>query len=132
MAPEKTKALLVSYRRSFQYPKIVHEKDEVVWKKSIKYLGVELDWRLSFGEHLHIATAKAIQCGANLTRLMPNIGRPRKAKRRLVVEPLVGQWVLSTHWGLHPQSRVLGGSNCRAGGGRNNFALIAGLMPQLR
>ena len=39
------------------------------------------DW---FGEHLQIATAKADQCGANLTRLMPNIGGPREAKRRLV------------------------------------------------
>ena len=55
-----------------------------MWKKSIKYLGVQLDWRLSFGEHLQIATAKAIQCGVALTRLMPNIGGPREAKRRLV------------------------------------------------
>ena len=53
-------------------------------KTSIKYLGVQLDRRLSFGEHLQIATAKAIQCGANLTRLMPNISGPREAKRRLV------------------------------------------------
>ena len=43
-----------------------------------------MDRRLSFGEHLQIASAKAIQCGANLARLMPNIGGPRKAKRRLV------------------------------------------------
>ena len=43
-----------------------------------------MDRRLSFGEHLQIATAKAIQCGAALTRLMPNIGGPREAKRRLV------------------------------------------------
>ena len=56
----------------------------IEWKKSIRYLGVELDRRLSFGEHLQNATAKAIQCGAALTRLMPNIGGPREAKRRLV------------------------------------------------
>ena len=43
-----------------------------------------MDRRISFGEHLQIATAKAIQCGAALTRLMPNIGAPREAKRRLV------------------------------------------------
>ena len=54
------------------------------WKKRIKYLGVQLDRRLSFGEHLPIATAKAIQCGAAQTRLMPNIGGSREAKRRLV------------------------------------------------
>ena len=84
MAPEKTEALLVTDRRSFQYPRIVLGDHEVEWKTSIKYLGVQLDRRLSFGEHLRIATAKAIQCGANLARLMPNIGGPREAKRRLV------------------------------------------------
>ena len=64
--------------------KIALGEHEIEWKKSIKYLGVQLDRRLSFGEHLQIATAKAIQCGAALTRLMPNIGGPREAKRRQV------------------------------------------------
>ena len=54
------------------------------WKKSIKYLGVQLNRRLSFGEHMKITTTKAIQCGAALTLLMSNIGGPREAKRRLV------------------------------------------------
>ena len=84
MAPEKTDALLVTDRRSFKYPKIVLGKHEIECKKSIKYLGVQLDRRLNFGEHLQIATVKAVQCGAALTRLMANIGRPREAKRRLV------------------------------------------------
>ena len=84
VAPEKTEALLVTDRRSFQYPKIVLGEHEIEWKKSIKYLGVQLDRRLSFGEHQQIATAKATQCGAALIRLMPNIGGPREAKRRLV------------------------------------------------
>ena len=57
---------------------------EIEWKKSIKYPGVQLDQGLSFSEHLQIATAKAIQCGTALTRLMPNIGGPRESKRRLV------------------------------------------------
>ena len=48
------------------------------------YLGVQLDRRFSFGEHLQIATAKAIKCGPALSRLMPNVGGPREAKRRLV------------------------------------------------
>ena len=43
-----------------------------------------MDRRLSFGEDLQIATAKAIQCVATLTRLMPDIGGPSEAKRRLV------------------------------------------------
>ena len=84
MAPEKTEALLVTDRRSFKYPRIVLGEHGIKWKKSIKYLGVQLDRRLSFDDHLQIATAKAIQCGAALTRLMPNINGPREAKRRLV------------------------------------------------
>ena len=84
MAPDKTEVLLVTDRRSFQYLRIVLGEHEVEWKTSIKYLGVQLDRRLSFGEHLKIAAAKSIQYGANLARLMPNIGESREAKRRLV------------------------------------------------
>ena len=84
MAPEKTEVLLVTDRRSFQYPGIILGEHEIEWKKSIKYLGVQLDRRLSFGEHLQIASAKAIQCGAAPTRIMPNVGGPREAKRRLL------------------------------------------------
>ena len=39
MAAEKTEALLVTDRRSFQYLKIVLGEHEIEWKKSIKYLG---------------------------------------------------------------------------------------------
>ena len=74
LAPETTEALLVTYRRSFQYPRNALGEHQIEWKKSIKYLGVQLDRRLSFGEHQQIATSKAIQCGAALTRLIPNIG----------------------------------------------------------
>ena len=42
MAPEKTEALLVTDRRSFQYPRIVLGEHEIEWKKSIKYLGAQL------------------------------------------------------------------------------------------
>ena len=45
---------------------------------------MQLDRRLSFGEDLQITTAKAIQCGAAVTWLMPNIGGPSGAKKRLV------------------------------------------------
>ena len=79
MAHEKTEAWLVMDKRSFKYPRIIIGEHEIEWKKSIKYLGVQLERTLSFGEHLQIANAKAIRCGAALTRLMPNIGGPREA-----------------------------------------------------
>ena len=40
-----------------------------------------MDRRLSFGEHLRIAAVKAIQCGANLAQLMPNIGGSSEEKK---------------------------------------------------
>ena len=83
-ASEKTEALLFTDRRSFKYPRIVLGEHEIEGKKSIKYLGVQLDRRLSFNKHRQITKAKAVQCWAALTRLMPNIVRPREAKRRLV------------------------------------------------
>ena len=88
MAPEKTEAFLVTDRRSFQYPRIVLGEHEVEWRTSIKYLGVQLDSRLSFGEHLRIKSAKSIQCGASLARIMPNIGGPREVKSRLLASVL--------------------------------------------
>ena len=60
VAPEKNEALLVTDKRSFQYPRIVLGEHKVEWKTSIKYLGVQLDRRLNFSENLQIATAKAI------------------------------------------------------------------------
>ena len=49
-----------------------------------KYVVVQLDRSVSFGKHLQIATTKTIECAANLTRRMPNIGGSRKAKRKLM------------------------------------------------
>ena len=95
MAPEKTETLLVTDRRSFKYLRIVLGDHGIDGKKSIKYLGVQLDRRLSFGEHLRIVTDKAIQCGAALTRLMPDIGGPREAKRRLVKSVVNSRWTHS-------------------------------------
>ena len=43
MAPEMTEALLVTDRRSFKYPRIFLGEHGIKWKKSIKYLGVQLD-----------------------------------------------------------------------------------------
>ena len=96
MTPEKAEALLVTDRRSFQYRKIALGEHEIEWKKSIMYLGVQLDQRLSFGEHLQIATAKVIQCGAALTRLMPNNGGPREAMRRLVASMVNSKLLYAT------------------------------------
>lgn len=84
MALEKTEALLVTDRRSFERPVLRIGEFEVEWRKQIKYLGVVLDKKLNFRPHIHQAGLKAVECGANLARMMPNVGGPREEKRRLV------------------------------------------------
>ena len=77
-------ALVVTDRRSSQYPRILLGEHEVKWKTSIKYLGLQFNRRLSFGEHLQTATPKAIQCEANFARVKPKIDGTSEEKRRLV------------------------------------------------
>ena len=105
ITPKKTE---VTDRRSFQYPRIVLGEHEVKWKTSIKYLGLQLDRRLSFGQHLQMATAKSMQCGANLARLLPNIGGPREAKRRLVASVLHLKLLYAVSvWANTPQNHAI-------------------------
>ena len=51
------------------------EKEEVAWSRSIKCLGVQLDRRLSFGEHFRIARNKAI---LSAVLVLPNVPQIRK------------------------------------------------------
>ncbi|XP_051158198.1 uncharacterized protein LOC127279714 [Leptopilina boulardi] len=57
---------------------------EIKWRRHIKYLGVELDGRLNFHHHMPTASNKAIECAANLARVMLNVGGAREKKRRVV------------------------------------------------
>ena len=68
MAPEKTEALLITDRRSFQYPRIVLGEHESEWKKSIKYL--ECSWNEGL--------ASANTCRSRLPK-PSNVGRPDSA-----------------------------------------------------
>ena len=53
MASEKTEILLVTDKRSFDYPIIKINDMLIERKKQMTYLGVELDIRLSFRPHIH-------------------------------------------------------------------------------
>jgi len=50
---------------------------------SIKYLGVMLDCKLSFVQHVRYATEKASKVSRALERLMPNLRGSCESKRRL-------------------------------------------------
>ncbi|XP_014218310.1 uncharacterized protein LOC106646708 [Copidosoma floridanum] len=50
----------------------------------VRYLGGWIDSRLTFGEHIRRAADKATRVSGALSRLMPNVGDPWEAKRRLL------------------------------------------------
>lgn len=84
MAIHKTEAVLVTDRRSFRTPVIELDGMEIKWKNQLTHLGVELDRKLNFRPHVAKAINKAIESGGNISRLMPNVGGPREAKRRVL------------------------------------------------
>lgn len=53
-------------------------------KRDIRYLGVQLDTRLSFTAHTSKAAAGAKKAVTDLGRLMSNIGGPSQSKRQLL------------------------------------------------
>lgn len=58
--------------------------DEVLQTQSSAwYLGVRIDTKLTYGEHIRGVCDKAAKATVALSRLMANVGRPRPARRRL-------------------------------------------------
>ncbi|KAH8415436.1 hypothetical protein KR215_007185, partial [Drosophila sulfurigaster] len=53
-------------------------------KRAIKYLGVWIDTRLSFREHLEATSNKAAGLNRLLSRLMANTGGPKQLRRSLI------------------------------------------------
>uniref|UniRef100_A0A6M2DQW1 Putative 115 kDa protein in type-1 retrotransposable element n=1 Tax=Xenopsylla cheopis TaxID=163159 RepID=A0A6M2DQW1_XENCH len=54
--------------------------------KSVRYLGVQLDAKLTFREHLERACVKASKIVSSLSRIMANTIGPRTKKRRVLLE----------------------------------------------
>lgn len=84
LAPEKTEAVLLTTRRKMQPVGFRLQNVDVPLSAAVKYLGVWLDTKLTFAEHVKRVTQKADRTVTALSRLMPNIGGPRSSKRRLL------------------------------------------------
>ena len=84
LAVAKTEAILVTDRRKFKIPNITLQNNEVKFSRSLCYLGVQLDDKLSFKPHINIVRNKAMRTAASLARIMPNCGGPRPQIRTLI------------------------------------------------
>jgi hypothetical protein len=84
VAPHKSEAVVLTGKYSYTDPELHIEGHAIPVKPSIRYLGVELDTRLSFTAHIAAASRKATESAKVIGRLMPNIGGPAQAKRALL------------------------------------------------
>lgn len=84
LAPQKTEAVILKGKRKRDGVYFRLRNTEIKPTNSVKYLGITIDQKMTFGEHIAGALEKAEKKVASLTRLMPNIGGPRSAKRQVL------------------------------------------------
>lgn len=84
LAPEKTEAVLITKRRKLAPITFNLKEQTITPRQSLKYLGVWLDTKLTFAEHVKQASLKAEKTVTALAKIMPNIGGPRSSKRKVL------------------------------------------------
>jgi len=85
LAPEKSECVILTNKHRFGLPELNIQGFRVPVKRDIRYLGVQLDTRLSFVSHATSVATGAKKAAAALGRLMPNIGGPSQSKRKLLM-----------------------------------------------
>ncbi|KAL4120310.1 hypothetical protein QTP88_013027 [Uroleucon formosanum] len=85
LAPEKSECVVLTNKYRYREPNLYVQGCQVPVKKAIRYLGVQLDTRLSFVDHVRSVTDGSRKATTALGRLMPNIGGPSQSKRHLLM-----------------------------------------------
>lgn len=86
LAAHKTEVLLFT-RRHIPVEIDLHMGDLTVsTKRSVNYLGIRLDSKMTYADQIHYAANKASRITGHLSRLMANIGGPLPNKRKLLME----------------------------------------------
>ncbi|CAB0038182.1 unnamed protein product [Trichogramma brassicae] len=76
----KTEALLISRKRRLETIIIEVGDCFITSSTCIRYLGLQLDARLTFNDHLRAASEKALKVAGALLQIMPTIGGPRSSR----------------------------------------------------
>lgn len=84
VAVKKTEVMLMLSKRTINEIN-VHIEDAILPSKTeVKYLGVTLNKGLSMTTHIKRSTERALKVLSAMSRIMPRVGGPRSAKRRLL------------------------------------------------
>lgn len=84
LAGHKSEAVLVSSRKKLERINLNIGGIRIPSQSSLRYLGVHIDERLRFKEHLQMVSTKASTVCNQLVKIMPNIGGPRQERRKLI------------------------------------------------
>lgn len=84
LAGQKTEAVLISRSRPREIAEVRVGEHIVTTQRELKYLGIVIDDRLSFKNHVRHASEKASRTSMALSWMMPNVGGPKSGKRRLL------------------------------------------------
>jgi len=91
LAAHKTEAVLISSRQLVETAKLTVGGVDIVSQRAIKYLGVMIDTRLSYKEHLEYANKKAAATARSLARIVLNTRGPRQERRKLIASVVTSQ-----------------------------------------
>lgn len=86
LADHETEAVLITGRKRTESMTIRVGQEVIKSKRSLKYLGVMIDDRLSFKQHMKYCSEKASKTQAALFRIMPNMVGPKQGNRLLLAK----------------------------------------------
>jgi len=84
LADQKTEAVLINSRKIVEVARIRMDGMTITSSRVIRYLGVWIDTRLSYREHLKQVGKKAAVIGQALNRIMLNTRGPKQSRRLLL------------------------------------------------
>lgn len=85
LAPSKSEAVILTRKRKIKEIRFEVKGEPITPVGAIKYLGVWLDTKMSFKEHIRRVSEKVGKTTSALARLMPNIDGPKASKRRILI-----------------------------------------------
>uniref|UniRef100_A0ABD2XP53 Reverse transcriptase domain-containing protein n=1 Tax=Trichogramma kaykai TaxID=54128 RepID=A0ABD2XP53_9HYME len=125
-ADHKTEALLISRKRRLETITIEVDDCFIASSPCIRYLGLQLDARLSFNDHLIAASEKASRVAGALSQIMPIIGGPRSSRRWLYVNVIDSILLYSAPIWSHGAGTLVGMRRAEATHRRACLRVISG------
>jgi hypothetical protein len=91
LAHQKSEAVMLTRKWSYTPPRLRVGDHYIAFARELRYLGVRMDCRMTFVDHVQMAGKKALASANALAKLMPNIKGPGQWKRRLLATVVESQ-----------------------------------------